>query len=237
MAIEDADIASVEQFTIPLLIPDLQSGSGSGTGVLVELQGNFYIFTAGHCVTAWEETKEGDVLKLSLNGETVSVPILHASFEKEGLTKDFGVFKLPSDSTSIITRHDKYFLSEERLEKSSPTPLEPVFIAGYPGLRLGIASLNYMGFKGNIHPQIDTRYPERFRVCVSREELEKVATPNDPWLDANSRGISGGGCWVIRERQGQTVSCLTATHYNSDVTGTLKFEAQLENHMRLVNEM
>jgi hypothetical protein len=237
MAIEDADIESVEQFTVPLLIPHPQTGKGNGTGVLVELRGSYYIFTAGHCVTAWEETKEGDILKLSLNGEIISVPILHASFEKEGLSKDCGVFKLPSDSATIITRYDKCFLPEERLELSTPMIGDSVFIAGYPGLRPGVSSLNYMGFKGNIIYDLNAMHPERFRVYVSREALEKVATPSDPWLDVNSQGISGGGCWVIRERCGQTIPCLSATHYNSDYTGTTKYEAQLENHMKLVNKV
>lgn len=237
MAIENADIASVEQFTIPLLIPDPQTGSGSGTGVLVELQGNIYIFTAGHCVAAWSKTKEGDVLNLSLNGKTVSVPIIYASFEKEGLTKDFGVFKLPSDCATIISTYDKCFLPEERLESSPPKLEEPVFIAGYPGIRPGVSSLNYMGFKGSVIYDLNDRRPERFRVYVAREELEKVATPNDPWLDVNSRGISGGGCWVIRESNGQKLQCLVATHFDSDATGSYKLEAKLENHMRLVKEM
>lgn len=237
MAMEDAieNVEDVEGFTVPLLLPDPTTGRGNGTGVLVELKGHFYIFTAGHCITKWNEIKEGNILKVRLGEVEVSLPVLDAPFVYESLVKDFGLFKLSPECACLVTREGKQFLPEDQLELSLPELTESVFISGFPGLRVGAASLEYMVFRGGVYPTIDTRYPYRFRICIPREELEQIAS-QDPWTDPNSQGISGGGCWVMRDRGGQRVPCLAATHFSAERDGIIRYEAQLENHLLLLAE-
>jgi hypothetical protein len=237
--------ALIEKFTVPLFFRGNNSDirDRNGTGVLVQLHDQYFIFTAGHCVDVWAMTKENDDLILPLDGKLISVRVVFSDFYYERGKKDFGFFKLSHETAAVIARFGRTFLLETQMDTSDPAMEETAVISGYPDFCCEGALIQHVVFRGAVFPTQDPRYPENFKVWVPIEQLKKVSKPDDPWIDANSQGISGGGCWVIRNivgKEGSTPTvCLIGIHFLAEMkssAGHEKFEAKVSNHIKLIEK-
>lgn len=235
----------ISMFTVPLFIRGNDNGirDRNGTGVLVQLHDQYFVLTAGHCVDAWAATKEDDVLILLLGEEKIPLQVVSWKSIYEQRRKDFGVIRLSPESDNAIAAVGKAFLPEQQLDISGPELNEPVVISGYPECGNDGTGLQHVVLNGNVYPTQDPRCPDNFHVWVSREELEKVSNPEDPWLYSDTSGISGGGCWVIRNVGSEeeiSTACLVGIHFHADRSnsaGQKKFESKILNHLTLIDEL
>jgi hypothetical protein len=236
---------SIVDFTVPLFIPgnDSDVRDRIGTGVLVQLKDQYFVLTAGHCVDAWAATKENDVLILILGEEQIPMRVVSWKSHYEKGKNDFGFIKLSPENVDVIATAGKAFLPEQQLDTSDTVLIEPIIISGYPECCNDGTRLQHVMLHGNVHPTQDPRYPENLYVWVSKEELDKVSNPEDPWLYSDTSGISGGGCWVIRNTScgEETISTayLVGIHFHADrsnLAGHKKFESKVLNHINLTND-
>jgi hypothetical protein len=202
----DNAVEHIEKFSVQLINAECRSLKPFCSGVLVELDGHYFILTAGHCVEYYYDHR-----KIHLRGMITRPPFEADIFEvgiklpepvladwPGALVEDYGFYELDPRGIEAVHDNGKCFLGKNNLcvheEKKFLEAWTRGILSGFPLCMTEVikGAVRSRFLTLNMSPDMVSYSPGNYRKCIN---IDLPQTMSDD-LPASLEGTSGGGFWI-----------------------------------------
>ncbi len=202
--VRDEAVEHIEQFSVQLIHATRQPLEPFGSGILVELDGRYFIFTAGHCVSAYYHQST-----IYLKGANSSAPFeayirepgaVHADWD---LIEDYGFYELDPSKVDAVFDNCRRFLDSSNLCVPDETAFLEAWASGIvSGFPLSMTDSTEQVFESgfltlNTCPGMVSYSAGNRRKCIDIDMTQMFREG----LPADLVGVSGGGFWVLEREE------------------------------------
>ena len=220
----------IEKFSVQLIHGERHPPEPFGSGVLIELDGRYFIVTAGHCASDYYGHST-----IHLKGANTGPPFEarirqppDAVYNNWDLIEDYGFYELEPERLDAVSDNGKQFLDRNNLlvlnEEKFLVAWSSAIVSGFPRSMTKLTGQQVFEsclLELAICPNMVSYSAGKRRKCISID-LTQMFGEGKP---ADLEGASGGGFWVLkREESGSplnpTLAGLNVGTPNNDGTGS-----------------